>query len=134
MSALLASRQIEAGRDLEAVELALFEMLEEALGRRCQQTLRTRLGDGADERMLASFGIERTLPDGFYSWGGHLLYVECFLKYRGNSASLSMEEMRGMVALDRARTKFAASHPPCSGCGVARMDASGPCVFCGKAD
>ena len=130
---------IETARDTEAVELALFEMMEQALGKQCQDALRRRLRDASPEdleKALGSYEVKRTLADGFYNWGYHLMTVEAAVTagITLRADHLTRDEAAGMLALRRARNKFNEAHPGCRHCGHPRMDRQGTCAICGKGD
>jgi hypothetical protein len=58
----------------------------------------------------------RTLPDGYYTWIAHLIWLEHILEI--THVPLAAVEVEGLVTLKRERNVFQANHPPCPHCGM----------------
>lgn len=124
---------INVVKDAEGVRMALEEIFEEdyvrsRIGRELEnaaQQTRERM-----ERMVPP----RTLSPGYYSFASHLLWLEdersagCGF----TAGALAAYEVRGLVALSRARAAFDRRHPKCSSCGARQQNCfSTECLNCG---
>jgi hypothetical protein len=130
----MATAAAEASHDVAAVEQAAFELMEIELARECKDALRRRLGAGCTDEALAGYDVQRTVPDGFYIWTGHLFMLAAALTagISLRATDIKASEMAGLGALRRARSRFSAAHPDCSRCGMPLMDRHGACAICGS--
>jgi hypothetical protein len=124
---------IDVANDAEGVRMALEEIFEE-------DYVRSRVGresGGASEQTrerLAAQVPPRTLSPGYYSFALHLLWLEDERNAGiGFSAdALAAFEVRGLVALGRARAAFDGRHPKCGACGASQQNRFSPeCHSCG---
>lgn len=124
---------IDVVNDAEGVRMALEEIFEE-------DYVRSRIGrelEGASEQTrerMAGQVPPRTLSPGYYEFGLHLLWLEDE-RNAGigfSAAALAAFEVRGLVALGRARTAFDGRHPKCGSCGARQQNRfSTECLNCG---
>jgi hypothetical protein len=124
---------IDVWKDAEGVRIALEEIFEEDYVRSRVNREQTGASEETRER-LASQVPPRTLSPGYYVFASHLLCLE-EEKEVGvgfSSGELTCHEVRGLVALSRARLAFKSRHPPCGTCGAHQQNRFGTeCVSCG---
>ena len=58
----------------------------------------------------------RTVPDGCFEWGHHLIWLEGMLEVA--PVRITAIEAEGLLALKRERQRFQAEHPSCPKCGM----------------
>jgi hypothetical protein len=58
----------------------------------------------------------RTVPEGCFEWGHHLIWLEGLLEIA--PVRLTAVEAEGLLALKRERQRFQSEHPPCPKCGM----------------
>jgi hypothetical protein len=124
---------IDVCNDAEGVRMALEEIFEE-------DYVRSRIGremEAASEetrKRMAAQVPNRTLSPGYYAFADHLLWLESERSAGVGFAAgaLAAFEVRGLVALGRARTAFDGRHPKCSCCGARQQNRfSTECLNCG---
>lgn len=93
-------------RDFAGIGEAYREMLEHDLARRAAEALGTPPPE-----------LEQQFGEGYYAWVGALRRLE---DRRAVNASLALcaDWSDGLVALERARSEFAADHPGCPRCAA----------------
>lgn len=123
---------IDVRCDLETIETAAFELLEEDLAREYRQRILTKLGGGESaERAVASYESERTLAPGFYGWTVHLFGMD-HIRDLGAMSNVSAREADGLAAVGRARSRFRELHPSCPHCAFPLFDRLvSACQLCG---
>lgn len=123
---------IDVVQDAEGVRIALEEIFEEDFTRagvgnmvNASEETRKRLADNLPAR---------TLSPGYYDFAAHLLWLEderkAGIAFVENA--LAAFEVRGLVALGRARNAFDSRHPKCSSCGARQQNRFAvECIGCG---
>jgi hypothetical protein len=71
----------------------------------------------------------RTLPEGYYIWVAHLIWLERVLEIV--PLQLSAIEVEGLILLKQERNRFQAAHPPCPYCGLPNEAHALLCRECG---
>jgi hypothetical protein len=107
---------IEAYRDSKGLRTAAQEFFEEGYAypeanRILSQTL-------PENQAVARKALlpQRTLPDGYYIWIAHLIWLERILEIA--PVEMAAVEVEGLVLLKQERGRFRAEHPPCPHCGM----------------
>ena len=59
---------------------------------------------------------KRTVPDGWFTWVSHLVWLERVLEIA--PVPLDAAEVEGLLILKSERTRFQNAHPPCPHCGM----------------
>lgn len=111
--------EIPIANDFAGLSAAALEMLEEQKDAPLRARMETmaRIAQNA-EALRASLAAKRKFADGYYLRLRYLLELEAMLGICGHSRlAIDLAEARGIMAIERARTRFRADHPPCRGCG-----------------
>lgn len=124
---------IDVVRDAEGVRQALEELFEEDFVRARIDRESVNAKPETKERMRWQIP-QRTLSPGYYTFAEYLLSLDS--QRRAGivfmASDLAAFEVRGLVALDRARGEFEHRHPACSACGVQQENRfSFECSGCG---
>jgi hypothetical protein len=124
---------IDVVNDAEGVRMALEAIFEEDYVRSRVDHDSTGADGQTRARMLAQVP-PRKLSPGYYEFGQHLLLLESHQKAGAVFApgELAAFEVRGLVALGRARSGFEHKHPACGSCGARQQNRFGiECGSCG---
>jgi hypothetical protein len=71
----------------------------------------------------------RTLPEGYYVWVAHLIWLEAMLEVA--TFALFAVEAEGLRMLKQERGRFQSAHPPCPHCGMPNEPHALCCRECG---
>jgi hypothetical protein len=106
----------DAARDLQGLRTAAREFFEE--GYAYPEASRTLAQTAPEHQAEARKALlpQRTLPDGYYVWIAHLIWIERVLEIV--SLDLAAVEVEGLLMLKQERNRFQAAHPPCPHCGM----------------
>jgi hypothetical protein len=100
-----------------------------------QQERLERAAAGAKnaDQVRAQMKPTRSLPDGYYSWIGHLIELEGQLAagIAYTAAEIQARELRGLAALRAGRADFDRDYPGCAGCGTRNKRMTFSCRACG---
>jgi hypothetical protein len=124
---------IDVANDAEGARIALEEIFEEDYVRSRVELTCADISQETRDRLAAQVP-PRTLSPGYYEFAEHLLWLD---SERAAGIGFSAEglaafEVRGLVALGRARTAFDGRHPKCSRCGARQPGRFGvECSGCG---
>lgn len=125
---------IDVANDAEGVQMALEEIFEEDYVRSRIERESAGANEATRDRLSATVPA-RTLSPGYYDWGLHLLRLESEHKVGVGLYAHQVRnfEVRGLLALSRARTSFEGKHPACSACGARQATRfSAECLACGS--
>jgi hypothetical protein len=106
----------DAARDLKGLRTAAQEFFEEGYAYpEANRTLAATPPEHQDEARKALLP-QRTLPDGYYVWVAHLIWVERVLEIV--PLDLAAVEVEGLLMLKQERSRFQSAHPACPHCGM----------------
>lgn len=105
-----------AACDLKGLRTAAQEFFEE--GYASSEANRTIAATPPEHQAEARKALlpQRTLPDGYYIWIAHLIWVERVLEIV--RLDLAAVEVEGLLMLKQERSRFQSAHPACPHCGM----------------
>ena len=107
---------IDVARDMDGLQQALSEVIEEDFAFSRVRRVFDLSGDDDRDRLLRSLP-PRTLSPGYYKYASYIVWLDERIKAGMQFRRLADCEMEGLVALTRARGKFDYDHPSCA-CGA----------------
>jgi hypothetical protein len=121
-------------QDRAGIHQAALELFEEARlhGRDVVEEFRARGAAAFDD--VEPEESQRTLPDGYYSWVGYLLYLESLLELglQFSPRELEAADAIGLLVLKTARAEWSREHPACDDCGRPQETRFAThCPYCG---
>jgi hypothetical protein len=125
------SRFREAGRQLDLLERAIDEFLEEGFA---YTRNRREIEETAPEHRAAAMREwipQRSQAEGFFGWLRYLVWLDG-IREIVPLLPLSVAEVEGLSLLQRCRNRFQRSHPPCLHCGMPNSEYDFSCHHCLK--
>ncbi len=109
---------IQVERDQEGVQQALRAVFEESFQRNAISESMRSADAETREAMLADLDL-RALSPGYYARASYLLdlanAIQAGIHY--SASQLTRDDVRGLLAVSRAKAEFEHDHPACSACG-----------------
>lgn len=108
---------IDVTRDLEGIQQAIADLLEEAFVWSRVAPSMDGAAEGTRERMMGTLP-PRKLSPGYYRIAQYLLWLEERIRVCVPVSWLPAADADGLCVLARARAQFENNHPTCSVCGA----------------
>jgi hypothetical protein len=126
---------ILVSRDYEGLEIAAYELLEEAFEEEISaRQSRALEGSISEDEVRESFKSKKTLSPGYYTRIHYLLELENMIELgiQFTPDTMLAHDLRGLEVLKKAQAKFDREYLPCPNCGKRMKKFSTWCWNCKK--